>query len=114
VGDDADRLATPACHADFFEMNSKKGVFMQRRDILLGTSGLLAAPFIAPSARAQGRTEIQFWYGLGGALGERVAEQVTRFNESQPRFRVNANFRGSYVEVMTGAIAAWRAAVNAP
>ena len=82
---------------------------MQRRHILLGTSGLLAAPFIAPSARAQGRTEIQFWYGLGGALGERVAEQVTRFNESQSRFRVNANFRGSYVEVMTGAIAAWRA-----
>ena len=82
---------------------------MNRRDILLGTGGLLAAPFIAPSVRAQGRTEIQFWYGLGGALGERVAEQVTRFNESQTRFRVNATFRGSYVEVMTGAIAAWRA-----
>ena len=82
---------------------------MQRRHILLGTSGLLAAPFLAPSVRAQGRTEIQFWYGLGGALGERVAEQVTRFNESQSRFRVNANFRGSYVEVMTGSIAAWRA-----
>ncbi|MCZ8142056.1 MAG: extracellular solute-binding protein [Acetobacteraceae bacterium] len=82
---------------------------MNRRDILLGSGGLLAAPFIAPSVRAQGRTEIQFWYGLGGALGERVAEQVTRFNESQSRFRVNANFRGSYVEVMTGAIAAWRA-----
>jgi sn-glycerol 3-phosphate transport system substrate-binding protein len=82
---------------------------MQRRDILLGTGGLLAAPFIAPSVRAQGRTEIQFWYGLGGALGERVAEQVTRFNESQSRFRVNGTFRGSYVEVMTGAIAAWRA-----
>ncbi len=82
---------------------------MQRRHILLATSGLLAAPFVAPSVRAQGRTEIQFWYGLGGALGERVAEQVTRFNESQSRFRVNANFRGSYVEVMTGSIAAWRA-----
>ena len=82
---------------------------MQRRHILLGTSGLLAAPFVAPSVRAQGRTEIQFWYGLGGALGERVAEQVTRFNESQSRYRVNANFRGSYVEVMTGSIAAWRA-----
>jgi len=82
---------------------------MNRRDILLGSGGLLAAPFIAPSVRAQGRTEIQFWYGLGGALGERVAEQVTRFNESQSRFRVNATFRGSYVEVMTGAIAAWRA-----
>jgi sn-glycerol 3-phosphate transport system substrate-binding protein len=82
---------------------------MNRRNILLGTSGLLAAPLIAPSVRAQGRTEIQFWYGLGGTLGERVVEQVTRFNESQSRFRLTANFRGSYAEVMTGAIAAWRA-----
>jgi sn-glycerol 3-phosphate transport system substrate-binding protein len=82
---------------------------MLRRTLLAGSAGLLAAPFIAPSVKAQGRTEIQFWYGLGGALGERVAEQVQRFNESQNRFRVNASFRGSYVEVMTGAIAAWRA-----
>ena len=82
---------------------------MLRRSLLAGSAGLLAAPFVAPSVKAQGRTEIQFWYGLGGALGERVAEQVQRFNESQNRFRVNATFRGSYVEVMTGAIAAWRA-----
>jgi sn-glycerol 3-phosphate transport system substrate-binding protein len=82
---------------------------MFRRSLLAGSAGLLAAPFVAPSVKAQGRSEIQFWYGLGGALGERVAEQVQRFNESQTRFRVNATFRGSYVEVMTGAIAAWRA-----
>jgi len=86
---------------------------MRRRSLLLGTGAVLAAPAIAPSARAQtgagGRTEVQFWYGLGGALGERVAEQVERFNASQDRYRVVATFRGSYVEVMTGAIAAWRA-----
>ncbi len=82
---------------------------MFRRSLLAGSAGLVAAPFVSPSVKAQGRTEIQFWYGLGGALGERVAEQVQRFNESQTRFRVNATFRGSYVEVMTGAIAAWRA-----
>ena len=82
---------------------------MLRRSLLAGSAAVLAAPFLAPSVKAQGRTEIQFWYGLGGALGERVAEQVQRFNESQSRFRVNATFRGSYVEVMTGAIAAWRA-----
>jgi len=82
---------------------------MLRRSLLAGSAAVLAAPFIAPSVKAQGRTEIQFWYGLGGALGERVAEQVQRFNDSQSRFRVNATVRGSYVEVMTGAIAAWRA-----
>ena len=42
---------------------------MNRRDILLGTGGLLASPFVAPSVRAQGRTEIQFWYGLGAPGG---------------------------------------------
>lgn len=86
---------------------------MLRRSLIAGSAGALTVPFIAPSARAQtgagGRTEVQFWYGLGGALGERVAEQVQRFNDSQDRFRVVATFRGSYVEVMTGAIAAWRA-----
>jgi sn-glycerol 3-phosphate transport system substrate-binding protein len=82
---------------------------MLRRSLLAGSAGIVAAPFVAPSVKAQGRAEIQFWYGLGGALGELVAEQVQRFNASQDRFRVNATFRGSYVDVMTGAIAAWRA-----
>jgi sn-glycerol 3-phosphate transport system substrate-binding protein len=80
---------------------------MHRR-ILLAGAALALAVTTAP-ASAQQRTEIQFWYGLGGALGERVQEQVARFNASQNRYTVNATFRGSYVEVMTGAIAAWRA-----
>lgn len=78
---------------------------MQRRLI----AALLAVGLAAPAAAQTQRTEINFWYGLGGPLGERVAEQVKRFNESQDRFTVNATFRGSYVEVLTGAIAAWRA-----
>ncbi|WP_135466536.1 sn-glycerol-3-phosphate ABC transporter substrate-binding protein UgpB [Crenalkalicoccus roseus] len=82
---------------------------MQRRTLLAGAGALgLAAPGLVP-ARAQGRTEIQFWYGLSGVLGERVAEQVRRFNESQSAVNVVATFKGSYTEVMTGAIAAWRA-----
>jgi len=84
---------------------------MQRRTLLAGAGALgLATPSLVPSlAGAQARTEIQFWYGLGGALGERVAEQVKRFNESQTAVTVTATFKGSYVETMTGAIAAWRA-----
>lgn len=80
---------------------------MHRRSLLAGAAFALAIG--SATADAQQRTEVTFWYGLGGALGERVQEQVDRFNRSQDRFRVNATFRGSYVEVMTGAIAAWRA-----
>lgn len=80
---------------------------MLRRTLLTGACLIAAA--LATPATAQQRTEVQFWYGLGGALGERVQEQVKRFNESQNQYTVTATFRGSYVEVMTGAIAAWRA-----
>lgn len=83
---------------------------MHRRDLVAGaaTGALgLAMPRIV---RAQsGRTEVQFWYGLSGALGERVQEQVQRFNASQSQYGVVATFKGSYTDVMTGAIAAWRA-----
>lgn len=80
---------------------------MFRRSLLAGAG--LALGIVSASASAQQRIEIQFWYGLGGALGERVQEQVQRFNASQDRYTVTATFRGSYVEVMTSAIAAWRA-----
>ena len=83
---------------------------MQRRTLLAGAGAVgLAAPALGSAARAQGRPEIQFWYGLAGVLGERVAEQVKRFNDSQQAVTVVATFKGSYTDVMTGAIAAWRA-----
>ncbi len=81
---------------------------MLRRTLLMGAC-LIAGALGAAPASAQQRTEIQFWYGLGGQLGERVQEQVRRFNESQDRFTVVATFKGSYAETMTGAIAGWRA-----
>ncbi|MCO6414924.1 sn-glycerol-3-phosphate ABC transporter substrate-binding protein UgpB [Siccirubricoccus sp. KC 17139] len=79
---------------------------LQRRSLLAATAFGLAAPHLAG---AQGRTEIHYWYGLAGPLGERVAEQVKRFNESQDRYTVVGSFKGSYIDTMTGAIAAWRA-----
>lgn len=83
---------------------------MQRRTLLAGAGALTLAAPAAGTAQAQAaRTEIQFWYGLAGVLGERVAEQVKRFNDSQQAVNVVATFKGSYTEVMTGAIAAWRA-----
>lgn len=82
----------------------------ERRTLLAGLGAAGALGLAAPGLlRAQGRTEIQLWYALAGALGERVAEQVKRFNDSQSAVTVNATFKGGYTETMTGAIAAWRA-----
>ena len=80
---------------------------MQRRSLLAGAAALgLAAPSVG---RAQARTEIQFWHAMPGVLGEIVAEQVKRFNDSQGSVTVIPSFKGSYTDAMTGAIAAWRA-----
>jgi len=79
---------------------------------LLSRRGIAAATILAGfalPASAQQRTEVQFWFGLGGALGEEVQRVVQKFNESQTQYRVVATFKGSYVETLTGAIAAWRA-----
>ena len=46
---------------------------------------------------------------MPGVLGETVAEQVKRFNDSQGSVTVVPSFKGSYTDAMTGAIAAWRA-----
>ncbi len=83
---------------------------MHRRDLVTGAAAGALGLATPRLVRAQsGRTEVQFWYGLAGALGERVQEQVRRFNESQSQYAVVATFKGSYTDVMTGAIAAWRA-----
>jgi len=72
----------------------------------------LAATFVAAMVYAGGahaQTEILWWHSMGGALGEKVNELVTRFNASQKDYRVVAVYKGSYPESMTAAIAAFRA-----
>src|SRR5215475_12665133 len=59
-------------------------------------------------APAQSRTEIHFWHAMGGQLGETVGELVKQFNQSQAEFEVKALNKGTYPEVLTGAIAAYR------
>ncbi|HEV8676255.1 MAG TPA: sn-glycerol-3-phosphate ABC transporter substrate-binding protein UgpB [Methylomirabilota bacterium] len=72
--------------------------------------GALAALLLAISPPgAQAATEIQWWHAMDGALGEWVDELATGFNKSQTEYRVNAVYKGNYTEVMTGAIAAFRA-----
>ncbi|MGZ5651350.1 MAG: sn-glycerol-3-phosphate ABC transporter substrate-binding protein UgpB, partial [Usitatibacter sp.] len=75
------------------------------------TLALAAMALAVTAARAQ--TEIQFWHSMGGALGDKVNELATKFNESQRDYKVVPSFKGSYPESMTAAIASYRAG-NAP
>ncbi len=71
---------------------------------LLGSS--LAAAQTAP-------VQNEFWHGLTQPLGGMLEQIVADFNASQTGYKVNASFKGQYPEVMTAAIAAFRAG-NAP
>jgi len=72
---------------------------------LAGASALV----LVGSTAARAATEVEFWYALGGALGERVEELVKKFNDSQKDYVVKATFKGTYDEVLNGMIAAYRA-----
>ncbi|KPQ07805.1 MAG: sn-glycerol 3-phosphate transport system substrate-binding protein [Rhodobacteraceae bacterium HLUCCA12] len=74
------------------------------RSLLAGTALSLS---FAASANAQ--VTINWWHAMGGELGELLEEVAEGFNESQSDYEVVPNFRGTYAETMTGAIAAFRA-----
>ena len=40
------------------------------------------------TADSKGKTEIQFWYGLGSIAGETMEEIIKEFNESQDKVKV--------------------------
>ena len=74
-------------------------------------SALVALVLVAgPGAgRAEAVVEIQWWHAMDGALEEWVKDLAEGFNKSQQEYHVNAVYKGNYTEVMTGAIAAFRA-----
>jgi sn-glycerol 3-phosphate transport system substrate-binding protein len=69
---------------------------------------VVAALAVGGPAPALGRTEIHFWHAMGGQLGEAVAELVKQFNQSQSEYEVKPLNKGTYPEVLTAAIAAYR------
>jgi sn-glycerol 3-phosphate transport system substrate-binding protein len=66
---------------------------------------ILLALFCGAAAAQQ---EILFWHAMGGALGADLDALVQRFNDSQKDFRIVAEHKGSYEDVMIGALAAQR------
>lgn len=57
---------------------------------------------------ASAKTEISFWHGMGGELGQKTDEIVAKFNASQDEYEVKPVYKGNYAETMTAAIAAFR------
>ncbi|KZY39199.1 sn-glycerol-3-phosphate ABC transporter substrate-binding protein [Roseovarius sp. HI0049] len=69
----------------------------------------LAASLAFAASPVLAQTEINFWHAMGGALGEKVEEIATDFNEMQDEFKIVPTYKGNYTENMTAAIAAFRA-----
>ncbi|NMM65200.1 ABC transporter substrate-binding protein [Clostridium sp. P21] len=47
---------------------------------------------------SNGPVEIEFWYGLGGKLGQNVEGIIKQFNASQSKYKVKGVAQGSYTE----------------
>src|SRR4029450_12300401 len=73
-------------------------------------SGLVATVFLvslpSPSVAVTG---IQFWHAMTAVVGERVNDIAAKFNVSQSDYVVKAVHKGSYVETLNAAMAAYRA-----
>lgn len=72
-------------------------------------AALAALGAIGFAAPASAQTELQWWHAMAGELGQKVEKLATDFNNSQKEFKVVPVYKGTYPEVMTGAIAAFRA-----
>jgi sn-glycerol 3-phosphate transport system substrate-binding protein len=77
---------------------------MKRALLALGCAVFLVGG--APTAHAA--TEIHWWHGLAGALGDWIDDLAKGFNESQTEYKVVPSFKGGYAESITAAIAAFR------
>ena len=55
------------------------------------------------------KTEIHWWYGNSGFLGDVIIEIAKRFNESQDDIVVIPTGKGSYEDNLSATIAAYRA-----
>src|SRR5262249_39725494 len=72
--------------------------------VLVATMILAGLP--SPSVAT---TEIQFWHAMTAVMGERVNDIAAKFNASQSDYVVKAVHKGSYVETLNAAMAAYRA-----
>jgi sn-glycerol 3-phosphate transport system substrate-binding protein len=76
------------------------------------TSGLLAAFGASATSEAQAPKapiELQWWHAMTGANNERVNKIAEGFNATQSDYKVVPSYKGTYAEILTATIAAFRA-----
>ena len=61
------------------------------------------------TSHSYSKTEIHWWYGNSGFLGDVIIEIANRFNASQDQYTVIPTGKGSYEDNMAATIAAFRA-----
>jgi sn-glycerol 3-phosphate transport system substrate-binding protein len=87
---------------------------MHRRTLLAASAAAAATPLIRP-ARAQpattnsAKTKIVWWHAMTAALGLEVNRLTDAFNASQNDVEVTPVYKGTYPDVLTATIAAYRA-----
>jgi hypothetical protein len=87
---------------------------MHRRTLLAASAAAAATPLIRP-ARAQpattnsAKTKIVWWHAMTAALGLGVNRLTDAFNASQNDVEVTPVYKGTYPDVLTATIAAYRA-----
>lgn len=69
----------------------------------------VAAALCATGASAQDKVKFEYWYGLGGYLGEVVAETCDRFNAAQDQYEITCVGQEGYANAVQNTIAAFRA-----
>ncbi|HEX7388898.1 MAG TPA: extracellular solute-binding protein, partial [Acidiphilium sp.] len=80
---------------------------MRRRTLIAAAP---ATAMVAATARAATPpVTIDLWHAMSGALGQKLQAIVDAFNKSQSETQIAATYKGSYPEVLTATIAAWRA-----
>lgn len=61
------------------------------------------------AATSKGPVQITFWEAYSGPLGSDLTHLVNQFNASQSKYKVKAVYKGTYPQVMSATIAAYRA-----
>ena len=81
---------------------------MKRRTLLAASA---VAPFTAirPIRAQSGKIQVECWHALTGPNADEVNRLARAFSENQSEAEVQPIYKGSYADVLTAAIAAWRA-----
>src|ERR1700683_2932225 len=82
---------------------------MHRRTLLAASAAIATAPLIGPARAQAAKIKLVWWHAMTASLGQEVNRLTDAFNASQAEVEVTPIYKGSYPDVLTATIAAFRA-----